>query len=136
MKFLIGEGFTVFMISWRNPDASDREIAFDDYRKLGVEAALDTIGHIVPGPQVHALGYCLGGTLLSIAAATMARDGDDRLKSISLLAAQTDFTEAGELTLFDQRKPGRIPRRHDVGARCPRKPRRWRARSSCCAPTI
>jgi polyhydroxyalkanoate synthase len=100
VKYLTGEGFTVFMISWRNPDAVDREIAFDDYRKLGVEDALDTIGRIVPGRQVHALGYCLGGTLLSIAAATMARDGDDRLKSISLLAAQTDFTEAGELTLF------------------------------------
>jgi polyhydroxyalkanoate synthase len=100
VKFLTDEGFTVFMISWRNPGAGDREIAFDHYRKLGVEAAVAKIGDIVPDRQIHALGYCLGGTLLSIAAATMARDGDNRLKSITLLAAQTDFTEAGELTLF------------------------------------
>jgi poly[(R)-3-hydroxyalkanoate] polymerase subunit PhaC len=100
VRFLTAAGFTVFMISWRNPGPGDRDIAFDDYRRLGIEAAVDVIGEIVTGRRIHALGYCLGGTLLSIATAAMARDADTRLKTVTLLAAQTDFTEAGELTLF------------------------------------
>ncbi len=104
VKHLVDEGHTVFMISWRNPGPDDRDLSLEDYRRLGPLAALDVIGEVAPGQKVNAVGYCLGGALLAIAAAAMARDGDERLNSLSLLATQTDFEEAGELMLFINEK--------------------------------
>jgi polyhydroxyalkanoate synthase len=109
VKFLVDRGHTVFMISWKNPEAGDRDFGMDEYLSLGLKAALNAVTSIANGGEgnasapkrkVHAVGYCIGGTLLSIGAATLAREGDERLASVTLLAAQTDFSEPGELALF------------------------------------
>ncbi len=109
VKFLVDKGHTVFAISWKNPDSKDRYKGLEDYLNLGVFGALNQINETCPNQKIHAVGYCLGGTLLSIAAAKMGRDKDRRLASITLLAAQTDFSEPGNISMFiDQAKVGFI----------------------------
>ena len=98
--WLVAQGHTVFVMSWKNPGSAESALGMEEYLRRGVMAALDAVCAIVPDVPVQVAGYCLGGTLLAIAAAAMGRDGDRRLAGITLFAAQTDFTEAGELTLF------------------------------------
>ena len=100
IKYLVDHGHTVFCVSWKNPGAAERDYGMDDYLRMGLFDSLDAVSAVVPDKKVHAVGYCLGGTLLAMGAAAMARDSDDRLATVTLLAAQTDFSEPGEIALF------------------------------------
>lgn len=100
INWLTQQGHTVFIVSWKNPDSTDRNLGLDDYYRLGAMAAIDAVSKAIPKTQIHLMGYCLGGTLAMITAAAMAKNNDQRIKTLSLLAAQGDFTDAGELLLF------------------------------------
>jgi polyhydroxyalkanoate synthase len=108
VRYLVEQGHTVYILSWFNPGPKDHDLSMDDYLRLGVFDALRAVG-ISSGTTtgVHAAGYCLGGTLLSIAAARLGHadaqgsfEDLPPLESVTLLAAQTDFSEPGELGLF------------------------------------
>lgn len=100
VSYLIGHGHTVFMISWKNPDARYRDYGMESYMNLGIMDALSAISRIIPNRPIHAAGYCIGGTLLAMASAVLARENKQTLASITIFATQVDFEEAGELLLF------------------------------------
>ncbi len=94
VRYLVGQGHTVFAISWRNPGPDDRDLTLNDYRTSGLEAAINAVRSIVENRPVHAVGYCLGGTLLTLTAAALARRGETPFRSLTLLAALVDFEGA------------------------------------------
>jgi len=100
VRYLVDQGHTVYMISWKNPGAEDRELGMEDYLELGPLAAIEAVHKDNPRVGIHAVGYCLGGTLMAVAAAVLSRRSPSPLKSVSLLAGQIDFEEPGELGLF------------------------------------
>lgn len=100
VRYLVGAGHTVFMVSWRNPGSEDRDLGMEDYLQLGLLAAVHAVRQRHPATRIHAAGYCLGGTLLAIAAALLSSRPDNPLASLTLLAGLVDFHEPGELGLF------------------------------------
>lgn len=115
IRWLTEQGFTVFLISWVNPDASLKDATFEDYIREGLYEALDVIAEITGERQVDTVGYCIGGTMLGTALALMAAEEDDRIASATFFAAQHDFKLAGDLLVFvDEEWIGEISRLMDA----------------------
>jgi len=100
IRWAVDQGHTVFVASWVNPDERLAEKGFEDYMLEGPYAALDAIEKATGEKAVNAIGYCLGGTLLSATLAHMAAKRDTRIKSATFFTTMVDFTEAGELGVF------------------------------------
>jgi polyhydroxyalkanoate synthase len=100
VRWLVNQGYTVFMISWVNPDRHHANKTYDDYMIEGHLDVLDAIKQITKCPKVSAIGYCTGGTLLASTAAYLAARGDDRFASLTYMATLIDFSEPGDLGIF------------------------------------
>ena len=100
IKWMVDQGNTVFVLSWINPDRDLAYAGWDTYMERGIFAATDVVASVCPDTKIDLAGYCVGGTLCSIALAHMAKTGDDRIASTTFYTAQVDFTYAGELLVF------------------------------------
>jgi polyhydroxyalkanoate synthase len=100
VKWIVDQGFTLFVVSWVNPDASMRDTGVETYIEDGFLTAIEQVKQICDVPQVNATGYCIGGTTLSITLALLAQRGDTSVKSATLFTTLTDFSDQGEMSVF------------------------------------
>lgn len=100
IKWAVEQGHTVFVISWINPDAHQANKGFEHYMREGILACAEAVEDVTGERQVNTIGYCVGGTLLSVTLAYCATMGIDRIASATLFTTQVDFTHAGDLKVF------------------------------------
>ena len=100
IRYMVGKGFTVFIVSWVNPDERLKHKTFEDYMTEGLLAATDAVKRETGQSKINVIGYCVGGTLLGTTLAYLAARGEEPFKSATFFAAQVDFTKAGDLMLF------------------------------------
>jgi len=100
VKFLTEQGFTVFMVSWRNPDASMENTTIEEYLDFGLLAPRDAVQEITKSPTLNVMGYCIGGTLLAMALAWLAARGDDRFAAATFIVSLQDFSRVGDTAMF------------------------------------
>ncbi len=100
VKYLVDQGVTLFMISWKNPDASMRDISMEDYMRLGPLAGLEVVKAITGEPQLNMGGYCIGGTLLAVTLAYLKAIGDNSVNAATFIVSLHDFEDVGDLAIF------------------------------------
>ena len=100
IRYLVEQGFTVFVVSWKNPDASMQDVTFEDYMELGPLTAFRLAKEITGAPKVNAVGYCIGGTLLAMTLAYMAAVKDESVNAASFFVSLLDFAEVGDTAVF------------------------------------
>jgi polyhydroxyalkanoate synthase len=104
IRWAVSKGYTVFVVSWVNPDEKLAQKSFEDYLNIGIFESLDAIEAATGEKEVNAIGYCVGGTLLACALSQMAVTGDRRIQSATYFTTQVDFSEAGDLMVFIDEK--------------------------------
>jgi polyhydroxyalkanoate synthase len=100
VRYLVDQGFTVFMVSWKNPDTSMDGTTIEDYMDLGPLEASEAIREITGSPTINVMGYCIGGTLLAMTLAWLAAKGDTRFGSATFMVSLQDFSKVGDTAVF------------------------------------